>query len=168
MRGWQILPGLWQCPMFPDTAARAGEWCEAAGVGTVVGLAPRAENPALRELAAAGAIEYVHWPIPDGKIHGPVANRLLLLAAALARRVGVAVHCRAGRNRSGLLVALIVRERLGLTGRDAMELVRERRPRALANEDFAAWLDRLPAPMALAAHPSVETEATPAQTEMFA
>lgn len=168
MRGWQILPGLWQCPAFPDTAAKAGEWCEASGVKTVVGLAPRAENPALRELATAGMIEYMHWPIPDGKIHGPVANRLLLLAAALSRRAGVAVHCRAGRNRSGLLVALIVRERMGLTGHAAMALVRERRPRALANEDFAAWLEGLAAPMALAAQPSAEAETAPAQTELFA
>ena len=168
MRGWQILPGLWQCPAFPDTAASAGEWCESTGVRTVVGLAPRAENPALRELATAGTIEYMHWPIPDGKIHGPVANRLLLLAAALARRVGVAVHCRAGRNRSGLLAALIVRERLGLTGHDAMELVRERRPRALANDDFAAWLEGLTAPMALATHATATTEPEPAQMEIFA
>jgi protein-tyrosine phosphatase len=56
------------------------------------------------------------------------------------------VHCTFGRNRSGLVATLVVRELLGLSGRDALAHVRDRRDRAVNNESFARWLSSLTAP----------------------
>ena len=58
----------------------------------------------------------------------------------------VVIHCRAGRNRSGLLSALVVRELLRIDGARALAHVQQARPRAIANEAFADYLKELPAP----------------------
>jgi hypothetical protein len=56
------------------------------------------------------------------------------------------VHCTFGRNRSGLLASLVVREVLGVTGAVALSHVQSRRAGTVNNETFAAWLRTLPAP----------------------
>jgi protein-tyrosine phosphatase len=48
-----------------------------------------------------------------------------------------------GFNRSALLAGLILTE-LGMSGADAVNRLRERRPGALFNERFAAYLGTLP------------------------
>ncbi len=58
----------------------------------------------------------------------------------------VLVHCSFGKNRSGLVVTLAVRELLGVTGAKAVALVRSRRHRAVNNQTFAAYVEALPAP----------------------
>ena len=58
----------------------------------------------------------------------------------------VLVHCSFGKNRSGLVVTLAVRELLGISGAQAVEIVRLRRHRAVNNEVFAAYVEGLPAP----------------------
>lgn len=55
----------------------------------------------------------------------------------------VLTMCNAGRNRSGLLSALIVRELTGLPGAAAMAVVREHRPNAIANPHFERFLEEL-------------------------
>jgi len=73
--------------------------------------------------------------------------RLAALVAGLVRDGHQAlVHCTFGRNRSGLVVTLVVRELLGLTGSDALAYVQGRRDRAANNDTFAEWLASLPAP----------------------
>lgn len=56
----------------------------------------------------------------------------------------VLVHCLAGRNRSCLVAALVLRQRHGLSGAAAADLVREARPRAFHNEVQLDWLRSLP------------------------
>jgi len=58
----------------------------------------------------------------------------------------VLITCFAGRNRSGLVSALIVRAALRMTGDEAVDYVKARRPNALTNESFCAWMRRLPKP----------------------
>ena len=74
----------------------------------------------------------------------------LRLAGLVAGLVGeghrALVHCTFGRNRSGLVATLVVRELLGLSGADALAHVRARRDRVANNEVFASWLSSLPAP----------------------
>jgi len=92
-----------------------------------------------------GSIMYVHWPIDDG----PVPDEGMLSAveqAACAYIDGggrVVTMCAQGRNRSGLVSALIAARVLGLAGENAARHVRERVPEALSNEEFARWLDAL-------------------------
>lgn len=100
-------------------------------------------------LAAQKTIRYVHCPIPDGK---EVPKALFALAEGLAYAIRqedaqVLTMCHAGRNRSGLLSALIVRSLLGCNGRYALLVVREGRPRSCgSNPNFEEYLLKLPAP----------------------
>ena len=84
---------------------------------------------------------YVYFPIHDGEV--PDRDRLhgLAVLGATLIRAGQPVlsHCGAGYNRSALLAGLILVE-LGWTGPAAVERLRERRPGALFNEEFAAYV----------------------------
>lgn len=119
------------------------------GVGVVVGLAPSLADSGLVELDRAGEVAYYHHPIPDGAVRGGGAAELRLAAevARLAhdRQVAVLSHCNAGRNRSGLFCALLLRHWAGMSGLEAIAHVRAARPRALANEAFVEFLAGLPA-----------------------
>ncbi len=89
---------------------------------------------------------YIHQPIPDGKRLDP--GPLEKLAWAIAEEIQVEgrtalIQCHAGRNRSGLLSALIVRNLLGVSGAEALATVRAGRPNAVANPVFERYLEGL-------------------------
>lgn len=139
-----LLDGrLWQggCPVDFDSLGEIG-------IDTVVDVADADAH------APAGAVDgltYLKCPLVDGDdIPDPVLTLALARLVAELVRAGrrVLVHCTFGRNRSGLLVALVVREVLGVPGADALTYVQQRRERAVNNEGFAAWLQSLPAPSA--------------------
>lgn len=114
------------------------------GVTTVVSLAPPTPDP---DLVKWGGLffNYTHMPIPDGLLRK--SGDLRELAYEMGQEIldggTVLTMCNAGRNRSGLLSALIVRELYGWSGTDAMECVRHHRPRALANPVFEKFLQGL-------------------------
>jgi hypothetical protein len=149
------LPGV--DPADPPTELVAGHlwqggcpvdfgWVRATGIDMVVDLADPDAIPPATEVDGIG---YLKCPLVDGdSVPDPVlTQRLAELVAGLVRdgRM-VLVHCTFGRNRSGLVAALVVRELLGLSGAEALRYVRERRDRAVNNQTFAAWLGSLPAP----------------------
>jgi len=109
----------------------------------VVGLA-RKENMILRQLDDEQFSWYHYYPIPDNKLPKATADDLMTIAHDIAvdlqGKEAVLSYCNAGRNRSGLMNALILRELLSLTGKEALEMVRRERPRAIANEHFEAFL----------------------------
>jgi hypothetical protein len=72
--------------------------------------------------------------------------RDVVTAVAAGRRVMVA--CAGGRNRSGLVLGLALRELLACSGAEALHLVQSRREDALNNETFARYLAALPPPRA--------------------
>jgi protein-tyrosine phosphatase len=88
---------------------------------------------------------YVYFPIFDQDL--PDLNKLHALATLAARLVGdgqkVLAHCGMGLNRSALVAGLVLTY-LGMNGEDAVALLREKRPGALFNENFAAYLTALP------------------------
>jgi hypothetical protein len=138
----ELVPGqLWQggCPVDFD-------WVREVGIDVVIDLAdPDAFPP-------AGAIEgltYLKCPLVDADdIPDPALT--LRLAGLVAGLIGeghrALVHCTFGRNRSGLIATLVVRELLGISGAGALQHVRARRDRVANNEAFANWLSSLPAP----------------------
>ena len=137
----ELLLGLWQggCPV--DFT-----WVREAGIRAVVDLSDA------DSVAPAGELDglvYLKAPLADGAAvpDPPLVLRLAALVAGL-RDEGyrVLVHCGFGRNRSGLLAALVVREALGVSGAEALAHVQARRRRAVNNEAFADWLRSLPAP----------------------
>lgn len=84
---------------------------------------------------------YVFFPIYDEAL--PNLSKLSGLATLGASLIQdghrVLSHCGMGFNRSALLAGIIL-HRLGMTGPAAVERLRKRRPGALFNETFAAYL----------------------------
>ena len=84
---------------------------------------------------------YIYFPIFDEDL--PDLEKLHAVAkmgAALIRTGHrVLSHCGMGLNRSALMAGLILTY-LGMPGAQAVELLRQKRPGALYNENFAAYL----------------------------
>ncbi len=92
------------------------------------------------------AILYVYHPILDEEL--PDLTRIealgLLVADLVHRKRRVLIHCRMGFNPSALVAATALTY-LGMTGREALASMRERRPGSLFNQTFAAHVQALPA-----------------------
>ncbi len=90
---------------------------------------------------AADQFLYIYLPIRDGGL--PNLDRLHAVAHLGARLVEqghrVLSHCGMGLNRSALVAGLILMSG-GMTGAQAVERLRARRPGALFNEVFARYL----------------------------
>lgn len=89
-----------------------------------------------------GVVEYIHRPMADGK---QVPDFLRRLAMRIAGAVNyeqkpTLIYCNGGRNRSALLAGLVVKTVCGLTGPQAVDFIRARRPNALANPVFEEYL----------------------------
>jgi hypothetical protein len=94
---------------------------------------------------------YVYFPFADEEV--PTLHRLHAVARLGAELVvggeRVLVHCQMGLNRSALVAGLILVHN-GMPGADAVRRLQERRPGALYNEVFCAYLGAQPAGGAVA------------------
>ena len=96
-------------------AADVRAWTQ-TGIDTVVSLIEPAEALELglleeAALCAAGGIEFISLPIADcgtPQSSGEVAALVEAICSRLRSGAGVAVHCRAGIGRSGLLTACVL------------------------------------------------------------
>jgi protein-tyrosine phosphatase len=84
---------------------------------------------------------YLYFPIYDEDLPDPAKLQAVARLGAEMVRSGhrVLSHCGMGFNRSALVAGLILVE-LGLSGPEAVSLLRNRRPGALFNEVFAEYL----------------------------
>ncbi len=94
---------------------------------------------------APNTIFYVYHPIRDESLPNLAQIEALgrLVADLVAAGHRVLVHCRMGYNRSALVTATALTY-MGLSGSQALEDLRRRRPGALFNELFAAHVAALP------------------------
>ena len=87
---------------------------------------------------------YVYFPIYDEAL--PPLTRLEAVGALGAQLIrgghGVLSHCGMGFNRSALVAGVILNN-LGMRGPEIVQRIRERRPGALFNDVFAAYLHAL-------------------------
>lgn len=115
---------------------------EAEGIGVVLDLEGGLDHGVP---TVPNRVLYVYFPIFDEDL--PDLERLSAVARLGASLVAagerVLSHCGMGFNRSALVAGLIL-VHLGWSGRDAVALLREKRPGALFNDAFAAWLGSLP------------------------
>lgn len=86
-------------------------------------------------------IMYIYLPIhDDGLPNLKKLHEVAKLGANLVREGHkVLSHCGMGLNRSALVAALILMY-LGKDGKEAVEILREKRPGALFNDNFAEYL----------------------------
>ena len=138
----EMIPGLlWHggCPVDFD-------WVHETGIRAVIDIADADAHP---PAGATDDLLYLKAPLVDADdLPDPAfTTRLATLVAGLVEEgYPVLVHCTFGRNRSGLIMSLVVREVLNLTGAEALEHVRSRRRNTVNNDTFAGWLETLPAP----------------------
>lgn len=89
---------------------------------------------------------YIYFPIIDREL--PDLEKLHSVARMGSDLINngykVLAHCGLGFNRSALMAGLILTY-MGMDGSDAVELLREKRPGALFNEEFATYLERVKA-----------------------
>jgi hypothetical protein len=87
---------------------------------------------------------YIYFPIFDDDL--PNLEKLQALGILGASLVSsghrVLSHCGMGYNRSALVAGIIL-HKLGMSGTDVVRRIQERRPGALYNECFAAYLESL-------------------------
>lgn len=147
----EVLPGLWISAM-PGRDWPLADWPIALLVSlsdhTPPHAARRFEWGTRGEAVGGGRLVFLHWPFEDGELPDMNSANLVVHLAAHAVRSGqvVLIHCQEGRNRSGLVAALTVREVLGVSGADAVARVRAARPGMLSNRAFADYLTSLRAP----------------------
>ena len=118
----------------------------AGGIGAVLSVND-AELVRPDELAAAG-IEYCHVPLSDaapprpGDLEicvGALPRALAFVAGAIERRRGVLVHCRSGKDRTGLFLAYYLCVTEGLTPSEAIRELKRVRPIALTAEGWQSF-----------------------------
>jgi protein-tyrosine phosphatase len=154
------IPGPWRGRLAIATRPRGGDWLEdealgwrQAGIDVVVSLLEEDEAAQLglrdeSRAAEAKGIRFISFPIPDlGVPTSTTAAAFLIsgIADALERGKNVALHCRQGIGRSGL-VAVGVLAASGFSPERAIEAVSTARGVTIPETpDQLSWLQRLPA-----------------------
>lgn len=141
-----LRPNLIAGRCGPDQRPWLPQELAAAGISAVLSVNDAA-SVYPDDLAAAG-IDHCSIPLPDNA--PPRAGDFEFCLAALPRclefvldvidRGGIAlVHCRSGRDRSGLVLAYYLCARESYSVHDAIEELRRVRPMALSAQDYEAF-----------------------------
>ena len=153
------ISGPWPSRLAIAARPRGGEWLydelsslHAAGVDVVVSLLTEEETIELGltdEAAAAKAarVEYTSFPIPDRGVPSSVSGlESLIVAISVALMAGknVALHCRQGLGRSGLIAAAAL-VASGLDPEQAIETISLARGQTIPETPRQrAWIQELP------------------------
>lgn len=153
------IPGPWRGRLAVSTRPRGGDWLDddaagwrRAGLDVVVSLLENEEAAQLqldREGVAAQSkgMDFISFPIPDRGVPESVPAALSLLetiVGALEKGRGVAVHCRQGIGRSGM-IAIGALMGAGMGAEQAIEMVSAARGIAVPETPAQLeWLQHLP------------------------
>ncbi|MCF7200749.1 protein phosphatase [Pseudomonas oligotrophica] len=138
------------CPGSRETGvAEALDTLRAAGAEALVTLMPAAEleqNQAgeLPALCAARDLQWFHLPVADEQVplddfDAAWRQARERIQALLDEGRGVAIHCKGGSGRTGLIAARILIDR-GLPRAEAVTRVQALRPKAIQHPAHVAWL----------------------------
>jgi protein-tyrosine phosphatase len=155
------IPGPWLGGLAIAGRPRGGEWLydelsslHAAGVDLIVSLLTEEETIELgladeAEAAEAARVEYISFPIPDRGVPSPdsrLAPRIAEILRALIAGKNVALHCRQGLGRSGLIAAAVF-VASGFDPERAIETISLARGQAIPETPGQrAWIQDLPLP----------------------
>lgn len=117
---------------YPDSAEDI-LWLREQGIEILISLT---ETPAPRKWVNDAGLMLVHVPVPD--MTAPDDEQFQLIFATFERArtagLGVAVHCAAGRGRTGVVLASYFIAR-GDTAREAIRKVRNLRPGSIETRE---------------------------------
>ena len=152
------IVGPWRGRLAIATRPRGGDWLKdeleglrRAGVDVVVSLLEINEADQLdlvneRQAAEANGIRFISFPIPDRGIPASVPPAISLmadLAGALEKGQNIAVHCRQGIGRSGLIAAGVLTI-AGASPADAVQAVSSARGLSIPETpDQRQWVEGL-------------------------
>jgi protein-tyrosine phosphatase len=153
------IPGPWRGKLAVASRPRGGDWLEdeikgwrKAGLDLVVSLLEK-DEAAQFELAHEGDVAeskgvlFISFPIPDRGVPASTRDALSLfgdIAAALEEGKNVAVHCRQGIGRSGLIAAGVLLTS-GMGVEKALEVVGVARGEAIPETPAQLqWIKHLP------------------------
>jgi len=153
------IPGPWRGRLAVAARPRGGDWLEdeasgwrRAGLDVVVSLLEEGEAAQLellreRDIAESQSVHFISFPIPDRGVPESASSALSLLrtiAGALEMGKNVAIHCRQGIGRSGLIAAgVLVTSGLGVD--QALEIVSAARGQTIPETPAQLqWIRHLP------------------------
>jgi protein-tyrosine phosphatase len=143
MKIYEILPGkLYQSKKTHDEPDKFSS-IEELGINVIVNLWHSPDEEMVEKVD-----KYFHFPMKDGNTVD--IEHCEKIASIIVKRINkgytVLVHCYGGRNRSGLIDALVVRQLGNMTGKDARKFIISKRPNSLVNKKFSEVLDSLGKP----------------------
>ena len=108
-------------------------WLRGEGIELIVSLT---ENPLRRDWLSDAGLFALHVPVEDmtAPTQEQVRECLSAIAKAHERKMGVAVHCLAGRGRTGAILACYFVQQ-GMGGQKAIDHVRALRPMSIETVD---------------------------------
>ena len=153
------IPGPWRGRLAVATRPRGGDWLEdeaigwrRAGIDVIVSLLEEHEASELDlvdepKVAEANGMRFISFPIPDRGVpaSSPAAASLITaISDVLEKGKNVAVHCRQGIGRSGLIAAGVLASS-GFNPERAIEVVSSARGQTIPETpDQRLWVQRLP------------------------
>jgi protein-tyrosine phosphatase len=159
------IVGPWRGRLAIAARPRGGDWLEdelcgwrRAGVDVVVSLLESDEADQLDlvdepQAAKANGIRFISFPIPDRDVPASLRAALSLMAdliTALEEGKNVAMHCRQGIGRSGLIAAGVLATS-GISPEDAIKTVSCARGVAVPEtNDQLLWVQGSPSRLAVA------------------
>lgn len=140
------------CPGTKEASLQASlKTLQAAGADAVVTMMPDAElgefkADALPAECAALGLAWFHLPVeddcaPEAPFAAAFACHKAVLLARLAAGQTLAIHCRGGSGRTGLMAAILLLES-GYAPSQVKALVQEVRPKALTLEPHVNYLNK--------------------------
>ncbi|MFT3662560.1 MAG: dual specificity protein phosphatase family protein [Gordonia sp. (in: high G+C Gram-positive bacteria)] len=131
----EIAEGIWQAGCPQDKLPLPGRFRHVVNLAGVLGFRPD------HVLATSTVVDMTDSSTQSMTLVDPLARLVVDLSAT---GDDVLVHCQAGLNRSGVIVARALMHR-GMTADEAITAVRAgRHPKALYNTHFVAWLHENP------------------------
>ena len=159
------IPGPWRGRLAIASRPRGGDWLDdeagawrQAGIDVVVSLLESDEASQLdlvgeRQAAEHNGISFIAFPIPDRGVpasFGDAASLMIRIADQLDAGMNVAVHCRQGVGRSGMIAAGVL-VTSGASPEEAMESVSSVRGAEVPETiEQRRWMQQLPSRLPVA------------------